>query len=268
MKIKHLGYLILSATIIAFAGCKKDDDDPAPSGGGGNTETGPGTVYVNISNTSGNVNVDETGATSYTNTLGENYNVTMLKYYLSNFELFNDDTAIAVNDTYFLVDEADAATTELPLPNIPEGYYKGLRFMIGVDVNKYNDLTGQAPGSITGPLDPANNMMWQWSTGYIHFKMEGSYGPSLDSLYFYHIGGMSGQYSGQRMVELYFAGDSLHVAGTHEAELHLKADVQKLFDGEYSMPLGTVHNIMTANSNSIKIADNYATMFEFEHMHN
>lgn len=265
-KISRLALLTL---LPFFLACNKDEDTTSGSTGGGNTntETGPGTVTVDIANTSGMVNVDETGATSYVNSSNETFTVTMLKYYLSNCELFNDTGFYSVPDSYFLVDEADAASTKLELPSIPEGYYKGLRFMIGVDEDKYNELTPLNPASITGPLDPVNGMIWTWSTGYIHFKIEGTYGGS-SAIYNYHIGGMNGPYAGQRMVEIYFGGDSLHVAGNHEAQIHMRADVQKIFSGSTTISIAAAPTIMTVNQNAARVADNYATMFEFDHLHN
>ena len=268
MKFRKTPAYLLLAVLPFFVACDKDEDDPAPSGGSSTVTSGPGTVMVTFANTVGMVNVDETGATSYTNASNEAFTVTMAKYYVSNFELFNDNHSHAVPDSYFLVDESVPASTELNLDSVPEGYYKGIRFMIGVDEDKYNELTAQSPSSPTGALDPANGMMWVWSTGYIHYKLEGTYANSSSNMYFYHIGGMTGQYSGQRVVELYFAGDSLQVKGTHEAEIHLTADIQKLFSSNTTFTIASMPNVMTVNQNSATVADNYATMFEFDHLHN
>jgi hypothetical protein len=260
-------YFLAIASFSMFTACDKDEDNNNTSGGGSPSPTGPGTVKVDISNTAGSVNVDETGATSYVNSSSESFNVTFLKYYLSNFELFNDTSTYSVPESYFLVDEADQPSTILELKNVPAGYYKGVRFMIGVDEDKFNYLTDNniIP---TGALDPANNMMWTWNTGYIHFKMEGTYNNSPDSLYFYHIGGMTGANAGQRVVEVLFAGDSLRVNGTQEAEIHLLADILKVFSGSADISLSSVHNVMSPNGNSVNIANNYAAMFQFDHLHN
>jgi hypothetical protein len=266
---KNLNQLICLAALASFTlftACDKEDDTPS-SGDRAPAPTGPGTVMVDISNVAGSVNVDETGGTNYVNSSNESFNVTFLKYYLSNFELFNDTSVHSVSDTYFLVDEESQPSTILELKNVPAGYYKGIRFMIGVDEDKFNYLTvnGIIP---TGSLDPVNNMMWTWNTGYIHFKMEGTYNNSPDSLYFYHIGGMTGNFAGQRTVEIFFGGDSLKVNGSQAADIHLLADVLKIFSGNSDVSLSGVHNVMSPGVNSVMIANNYAAMFLFDHLHN
>src|SRR6187551_3585701 len=133
MKFRKAPAFLLLAVLPFFVACDKDDDTPASGGGGTPASNGPGTVVVDIANTVDMVNVDETGVTSYTNASGEAFNVTMVKYYVSNFELFNDNNAYAVPNSYFLIDESVPASTALDLDSVPEGYYKGLRFMIGVD---------------------------------------------------------------------------------------------------------------------------------------
>ncbi|MFM9056381.1 MAG: MbnP family protein [Bacteroidota bacterium] len=184
---------ILALFTVILAGCK--DDEPG-------TPKTSGTVLVDLTNVVGSVNLDETGATWYTNAAGESFNVTRLKYYLSNFELIrNDEVKYTLDNGYFLVDESNQATTVLELPDVPPGQYDKIRFLIGVD------STRNVSGAQTGALDPANGMFWTWSTGYIFYKLEGKSPASanVDSTFNYHIAGFreSNNTNSLRWVELW-----------------------------------------------------------------
>lgn len=267
MKIHQLAYLLPLAAVLMFSACDKDDDNTNNSGSPTPTPTGPGKVTVNISNVAGMVNVDETGATNYTNAVGEQFSVNMFKYYLSNFELLTDSGSYSVPNTYFLVDESDISSTKLDLPNVPAGSYKGVRFMVGVDFNRYNDYLANP---YTGDLDPVNGMFWNWNSGFIHLKLEGNYSDSSSTSqpFVFHIGGMSGVNAGQRIVEVMFSGDSLIVNGARKADIHLLADVLNIFTGSSNITIASNSNLMMVNAKSASIANNYAGMFRFDHLHN
>src|SRR5436190_22639972 len=96
MKLSKVPAFLILAVLPFFVSCGKDDDSTSSTGGGTPAANGPGTVIVDISNTVDAVNVDETGLTSYTNTSGEAFTVTKVKYYVSGFELFNDNTSHSV----------------------------------------------------------------------------------------------------------------------------------------------------------------------------
>ena len=139
--------------------------------------------------------------------------------------------------------------------------------MIGVDEDRYLD---HVTHPYTGALDPANNMFWTWSTGFIHFKMEGN-SPAANTptnKFMYHVGGMSGQYAGQRIVQLDFNGDSLNVGAGVNAEIHLLADVLQVFHAPNDFAITNIATVMQADTSSIRIADNYIDMFTFDHLHN
>lgn len=266
MKTGKLLTILPLAALFIFSACDKEEDDnninnPYPTG------NGPGIVSIEISNVAGTTNVDETGATQYSNSSGEQFSVTMLRYYVSNFQLLTDTSEYSVADSYFLVDESVQSSTSLELKDIPAGTYKGVRFMIGVDEDRY---LAHATNPYTGALDPANNMFWTWSTGFIHFKLEGvsPVSTTTTNQFVYHVGGMSGQYAGQRVVELSFNGDSLVVANGKTAEVHLLADILQLFHTPNDVSIAATNTVMSTNTTSASLADNYADMFTFDHLHN
>lgn len=256
-KLIMAGLAVLS---VCFTSCKEDDDqNTSPSG--------PGTVTLEISNVAGTVNVDETGATSYLNSSGESFTVKRLKYYISNVRLYKEDALVyTMPESYFLVDESNNATTKLSIPNVPGGNYTKIRFMIGVD------STRNVSGAQTGALDPANGMFWTWSTGYIFFKLEGKSAASTqsDSSYIYHIGGFKNgnNTNATREVEIEFGGSTLIVNGNRDAEIHVVADVLKVFSTPNTISIAALNTQMGQGGNALLIADNYANMFTFDHLHN
>ncbi|MFN0188834.1 MAG: MbnP family protein [Bacteroidia bacterium] len=243
---------------VSFLSCKDDKDDPSPA-------SGPGTVTIDISNVAGAVNVDETGGTFYMNSSNESFNVTRLKYYISKVQFYKVDALIyEMPESYFLVDESNQASTKLEIPNVPAGDYTSVRFTVGVDSAK------TMSGVQTGALDPANLMYWNWSSGYIFFKIEGTSPASTqaNNLYIYHIGGYHSTNNANREVEIDFAGDSLIVNGTREAEIHVLADVLKVFSTPNTISIAAINTQMTLGGNALLIADNYKQMFSFDHLHN
>ncbi len=164
MKKINILLAMLSVAAITFTSCKDDKDDSNNSG-----PAQPGTVTLDLTNVAGTVNVDETGATSYTNSSGESFTVTKLKYYISNVRLLNADSVVySLPDGYFLVDESNQPSTKLSFPNVPGGAYTSIKFTLGVDSAR------NVSGAQTGALDPANGMFWTWSSGYIFYKLEGT----------------------------------------------------------------------------------------------
>lgn len=259
MKKINILFAILSITALSMSSCKDDNNDPSTSG-----PAQPGDVTIDITNVAGTVNVDETGATSYTNSSGESFTVTKLKYYISNVRLLKDDAVVySLPDGYFLVDEADQASTKLLLPDVPGGAYTSVKFTLGVDSAR------NVSGAQTGALDPANGMFWTWSTGYIFYKLEGT-SPVAPGGIAYHIAGFSdaNNTNAIREVEVDFMGSSLQVDGSREAEIHVLADVLKVFSTPNTISIANINIQMTPGGNSLLIADNYAQMFSFDHLHN
>jgi hypothetical protein len=245
---------------VSFLSCKDDKEDPAPA-------SGPGTVTIDISNVAGAVNVDETGGTFYTNSSGESFNVTRLKYYISKVQFYKVDALIyEMPESYFLVDESNPSTTKLEIPDVPAGSYTSVRFTVGVDSAR------NVSGAQTGALDPANGMFWTWSSGYIFYKLEGTSPVSTapGNSFVYHIGGFKdgNNTNANREVEIDFAGESLIVNGSREAEIHVLADVLKVFSAPNVISIVALNTQMAPGGNALLIADNYKQMFSFDHLHN
>jgi len=264
MKNKFLSLLITAFVAFNFMSCEDDKPTPPANGGGGSTTYNAGDVSLEFQNIAGSVFLDATGATNYVNSTGETFNVELFKYYVSNVKLIKDDgTKYEVPNSYFLIDANDTNSLKVNLANVTGGKYTGIEYLIGVDSAR------NVSGSQTGALDPVNGMFWSWSTGYIFMKLEGQSSASSNNSFVYHIGGFSGVNRGQRTVSIDFTPSVLIVdGGKREAEIHILTDVLEIFKNPNNISIANGSNIMMVGPSSSNIANNYADMFSFDHIHN
>jgi hypothetical protein len=241
---------LLSLTIIAslffslsISSCKKD--------------TGKTTVTLELehkwANAAFSLNND------FTTESNQTVNLSKLKYLLSNFVFKKSDgTEYKVPESYYLVNALTPSTFMLDFQDIPEGDYTSVKFIVGVDSAR------NTAGAQKGALATTNDLYWDWNMGYVFFKAEGTSPQNAMGLT-YHIGGYGGAEAAQRTITLDFAGNKLLVRNSKEVEVHASVDIKKVFKNVDVASLGMVH---MPGANALKIADNYATLFEFEHVHN
>lgn len=265
---RSLFSLALAATVLLFvAGCKQDGPNPDKKG----------EIVLNFDNVVGSADLAlNTG--SYTNASGEDFTVTMLNYYISNIVLTNaegGEYVVPQDKSYFLVKEEDAASQMITLTDVPEADYTGVKFIIGVDSARCAaDLSAR-----TGVLDPASGgvgMYWSWNSGYIFLKIEGTSSaapadPSGNKAFRYHVGGFGGYSSATinniKEVSLDFGGEEAMVREDHGTEVHIHADVLKVFTGHMDISIASNHTVHFSPF-STNIAENYKHMFSVDHVHN
>ncbi len=168
---------------------------------------------------------------TYQNILGQSFRVEKLRFYVSNFTLIKADGGeVVIKDYDYLRFENNHASNQNPGERIkadaPSGFYKGIKFSIGVDPSVNNgDPAQYAPGHPLSIL--TNEAHWGWSTGYIFLKFEGDIDQtpgsgSLDQSFLYHTG----------LNELYrtisFDKD-FEINGGADFTYQLKLDVAKMF---------------------------------------
>ena len=268
MNIKHIisSFFTLALAITLFTACKRHEHEETTP------DTGKtGEIELEFDNVAGNANFALN--TTYTNSSNEQFKVEILKYYISNIKLKTATGTVYTvpqDQSYFLVNEADAASQKIKL-RVPEGDYSEVTFMIGVDsLRNTMDISKR-----TGSLDPAtgaSGMYWTWNTGYINFKIEGT-SPASASGFVYHIGGYGGYSSvtlnNTRTKTLSFGTSRANVRADHTGTaVHITADVLKVFSGATTVGIAANPMVMATNAVSGNIANNYATMFAFDHVHN
>lgn len=264
--MKSFFLLIISAAAILMS-CSKNDTpafDPAVKA----------ELSVEFDNIAGAADLQLNTGT-YTNAVGESFKVNKLVYYISNFKLTNVDGSVYTvpqDNCYFLVDESDAASHQ-PVLSVPEGEYKTVSFMIGVDsLRNTADISKR-----TGVLDPAGaaaDMYWGWNSGYIFFKMEGSSTAIATGggVFMYHIGGFGGYSSptanNTRTITLDLtARGTPKVKAGKETNIHLMVDVLNALNGSTNMSFATtpmIHSIAPG----VPVANNYVSMFRHDHTEN
>ncbi|MBO0952210.1 MbnP family protein [Fibrella forsythiae] len=242
-----------------------------------------GSVQLSFDNRVGNRDL-ALGTGTYQNKSGETFTITRFDYFISNIRLLQADGSsytVPQNDSYFLVREADSTSQKITISNVPAGEYTQLEYMVGVDSLRNTADVGQR----TGVLDPAGShtsgMYWDWNTGYIHLKMEGTSPQApLDATgnrnFRYHIG-LFGGYQTPTLNNLRTVRVSLTGSGTsgvgkgvqignvlsETTLVTVNVDAGKLFDGPTPIRIATYPDVMVSPI-SAAIASNYATMFSFK----
>jgi len=189
---------------------------------------------------------------NYQNSAGDTFNISVLKYYLSNISFTNEKNQVISGKNCFLISE-DSATSKTIEIKLPAGRYTSLSFMIGVD--SLLNCTGAKDGA----LDPIYGMFWTWNTGYIMAKLEGT-SPSSKlpgNIIQFHIGGYRTPHITQRIVTLKLPVPLLVQSGT-TPNITLTGDIYNWFTG---ISFRQLAGFMTPGSAADRIADNYQHMF-------
>ena len=245
--------LLCLGLVILFPACKRDKT-PAPVEEGSLTlkwENVVGAEPLQLDNK------------WYLNQNLDTFNVSLFRYYISNFQLIKaDGTVFSETESYHLVDQARTSSREFTIKSIPYGEYKSIRFLIGVD------STRNRSGIQSGALDVTNDMFWTWQSGYIMLKLEGQQLKSNGNLkdLTFHIGGFSGQYSAVRKVEIPF--NTISINTTTAPIITFYADVLECFKTPNSIKFDDFSSAMAPGVNSTKIADNYSDMFTLKSIQN
>ena len=223
-----------------------------------------GTVKITIKNTvKGIPMVLNTG--NYTNSFGEQYNISAFKYYLSHVSV----TGAAIDPVYgkyYLVDEENPASLSFSF-EAPVNIYSTVYFLLGVD------STRNVSGAQTYALDPLNDMFWTWNSGYIMAKMEGTSPQStvVNNKVEYHIGGFSGTHSVLKNMTLTIPVPPLSKLDVRQgkvSELFLEADLDTWWQGAFNLKIADHPAVTHPGAMAKSISDNYVNMFTITHIIN
>ncbi|RYU79602.1 MbnP family protein [Hymenobacter persicinus] len=253
--------LSLALAAVALSGCDKKKADPAAP------QTG--SVSIALENVVGpNLLKLSTSPTvyDYATASNEQFNVSHFHYFVSNIKLRRaDGTEYAEPESYHLVEESAPDSKTFVLKDVPVGEYTGLSFLVGVDAAR------NTSGAQQGALAPSTDTFWNWTTGYIFVKMEG-YSPQAPGSHAmqFHIGGFADPNNALRTVAPALpAGTTVQVRQDYAPEVHLKADLLRMFTGPNPVSFATFASPHMPGANAVKVADNYAAgMFEVEYVQN
>jgi hypothetical protein len=192
---------------------------------------------------------------SYTNHNGDTYNITMFKYYVSNFSLIDENgNTVTLPLTYHIIDASNPDSEKIKLL-LPAGNYKAINFMLGVD-SLHN-----VSGAQTGALDPDKGMFWDWNTGYIFFMMEGASPQAANNQLRFHVGGFKGANNAIRVISTGFNSNKLSAQVNKECEIKMNVNVSEVFKNPHTISFSALSTIHMPGGNAVKMADNYQNMF-------
>lgn len=210
----------------------------------------------------------------YTNSLSQPYNLTAIRYIISEVVLegpngayFEDELLVSRDATkgYYLIDESDIPTQSIDLENIPPGTYNKVSFTLGVNEDGVEQGTGIF----------LSGMFWTWNNGYIALKVEGqspdspgeAFGDSIEETnpngFAYHIGGWNEPNNNQRYT-LEF--EPLLVEPLYRPKAHLAMSVDQVFDGINPVDFSDKNSVHTPGEGA-SIAENLGTLFQIAHVH-
>jgi hypothetical protein len=130
---------------------------------------------------------------------GDPLKLNTLRFYLSNFVfLKNGAVVFEEKNSFHLLDLEDENTLDLKFDALEGRDFDGLRFKLGID-----SLT-HISGAMGGDLDPTKGMFWTWQSGYINFKLEGTFKkcPTRNHEFQFHLGGYLAPFQSVQSVQI------------------------------------------------------------------
>jgi len=190
------------------------------------------------------------------NAHGDSFTVSKFNYYISNIAITGPNGAKYIEtESYHLLQATDLSSMTFDLSDVPAATYDSITFLVGVDPDR------NTAGAQTGALDPLNGMFWDWNSGYIMLKLEGTCPRSPSGRIELHCGGFIGQNSSVRSVKLPLSSAITVTGNGMENHVHLVAEVLTMFNTPNQIDLSTTNIITMPDSNSRKLAENYQGMF-------
>jgi hypothetical protein len=246
------------ALALAFTSCSNDDNKEI---------TGQGNLLLEFDNVYGSSNLAFN--TPYTNSNGEVVKINNAIYIISNIVLTKTDGStytVPKSQSYFFVNEANAASTILNLPNIPAGNYNKVTFGVGVDQAQF-DMGASGQGTLWTDAQ-ALGMTWSWAAGYKFIKFEGTVtSTSHTNANFRVHTGKTGTIYNYTEVSLDFPDNAL-VRTNITPQVHIMADLKKVIDGTTKINFEEGLDVMSGTKVQNISANNVPSLFEVEHVHN
>ena len=188
----------------------------------------------------------------YENHFGEKYQVSKLKYYISNVGLQQTGKPVKQMGGYYLINAAnDENSINLSLP---PGKYSGLAFLLGVDSIR------NCSGAQTDALDPMNDMFWTWNSGYVMFKMEGNSPASTADLnrIEHHVGGYKAPNNVATSIGLIH---SIEIKSNGVTEIVIETNLDHYWYGNADIRIAELPICTLPGDIAKKIASNFKNLF-------
>lgn len=249
--MSRIYYLFAAILLVSAFSCRKDEDSDAPD-----VPKTDVTILVDHDVDGEQVIFYNLDQKPYINAAGNEYEITRLEYYLSDFKFrrTNGSWHSPVNNVPVLIDVEDGQKT-ITLSNVEVGDYNAMSVMIGV-MPKYNKT-----GLLENNLDNLN-MAWPENLGggYHFMKFEGNYKDDQNIVrgFTVHLGN-EGLQSVNEIDNI-----SLRVESGGQTQLNMSMNLNEwyktphLFDfnkeGNYTMAIDSLMELISENgTNSLSI---------------
>ncbi len=178
---------------------------------------------------------------------GDSLKFETLKFFVSELRLLKAGGDTVKVPFYGLVDLKRPEFRKLTITDLPAGNYTGIQFSVGIDSTTNGaDPNQYAPGSVLNPL-VHQDMYWDWATGFIFCKIEGSYPKSggATNSFVFHFG-----FNRWKKTHALLKNFSLQPGLTG---LRLKADWGKVFNSPQVYDLETMGDFSHSIGDSSRI---------------
>ena len=131
--------------------------------------------------------------------LKDSLQITVLKFYVSAIELWQDQKLVWKEKTqYHLIDLSELSSLVYS-PDFDKSInFNTVKFDLGID------SVTNVSGALGGSLDPTKGMYWTWQSGYINLKLEGKSNlcTTRHNEFVFHLGGYQKPFLGVQHINL------------------------------------------------------------------
>lgn len=199
----------------------------------------------------------DVGQTMVHTKTGDTLTFSLFKFYVSNIKLKDagGNWWSAPNSYYLLCTDCDEGYS-FTVKDIPAGNYTEMQYTMGVD-SAANTL-----GASTGALSLVHGMFWDWNSGYIMLKAEGTSPNSPSGNFIFHLGGFTGADNIITVKSTNFDGAVLSIEKGKMPNVTLLANPARLW---HSSPSVSVKSVIHApGPEAVTMAKNFYDNISFK----
>jgi hypothetical protein len=259
--LKYFFFSSLLSVAVSFTSCSESAKETVKP------QEPQTSLVIQFDNVVGNEDL-QLGKT-YRNGVGEDFKIDLFQYFISNVVLTTKEGKVFTvpqDSSYFLIKENRPVTQKVKINKIPAGDYTEIKFMIGIDSLRNTSDASKRGGVLdVGTSHEDEEMYWDWNSGYIFVKMEGT-SPQINTpnrRFLYHIGGFGG-YRSRTINNIRTKTITLPALATvavgKTPTIHMKVDALKMFVGKTNVSLAANPSVMFSTF-SVQVAENYVEMF-------
>jgi len=196
----------------------------------------------------------------YTNANGDSFTVNKFNYYISNIRFKRDDGFVYAEPESYHINRHTAGQTTFTVSGLPSGNYTAVEFLIGVDSLR------NSSGAQTGALDVNEGMYWDWSTGYVFFKIEGNYRTPLlteQSDFSIHVGTTPNI----KKCTFELGAGFISAAKNKQSTIYYNVNINEVFMHPDTLKLDNYHAVSGGRMAGV-VSNNYKDMFSIRKVEN